>query len=280
MLCDMSRFPARRRARDAGRDPRSRLEKVRDLGVPFRRARPAPWREGNAFRLMDDGEEFFARMLAAIDAARTTVMLEMYLVTSGRLATRFVTALAAAAARGVRVAVLFDGFGSLGLRAEDRRRLTDAGAELCFYNVLGWRKRLANFLRDHRKLLLVDERVAFVGGAGLADEFLSDRPGGAWRDLMTEIRGPVLGDWHRLYCETWRRSGGTPIAPLAAPPQRLPDGVPGRVTTSAGWQRSELAEQRRRAHQRGARTRMGDQRLLRAVTALSQSVAPGRAARR
>ncbi len=98
-----------------------------------------PWRPGNRFRLLNDGAEFFARMLDAIEDARSYVLLEMYLVESGSVAERFIDALTRAAARGVQAAVLLDGFGSLSLTTADRRRLSDAGVELRFFNVLGWR---------------------------------------------------------------------------------------------------------------------------------------------
>src|SRR4029077_3988041 len=89
-----------------------------------------PWRTGNSFRLLDGGSEFFPRMLAAIDAASESVLLEMYLVRSSVIATRFFAALAEAVRRGARVCVIFDGFGALGLARADRRRLLQAGVEL------------------------------------------------------------------------------------------------------------------------------------------------------
>ena len=71
-----------------------------------------PWRDGNQFRLLIDGEQFYPVMLDAINAARVSVFLEMYLVTSGTVATAFIDALIAAAERGVMVCVLFDAFGA------------------------------------------------------------------------------------------------------------------------------------------------------------------------
>src|SRR4029077_11671726 len=89
-----------------------------------------PWRSGNRFHLLDDNERFFERMLQTIEGATAYVLLEMYLVESGIIAGRFVAALGRAARRGVRVCVIFDGFGSLGLAAAYRRNLTEAGVEL------------------------------------------------------------------------------------------------------------------------------------------------------
>ncbi|TLY96640.1 MAG: phosphatidylserine/phosphatidylglycerophosphate/cardiolipin synthase family protein [Gammaproteobacteria bacterium] len=200
-----------------------------------------PWRLGNEFRLLNDGGEFFARMLAAIEEARRYVLLEMYLVRSGAVATRFIDALGRAAGRGARVSVVFDGFGALGLTRADRRRLLDAGLELRFFNPLRLGNRLSNLLRDHRKLLVADGRVAFVGGAGLTDDFAPGARRGPWRELMVEIQGPVIADWQRAFARTWRRCG--PELALVEPPacEAHADGAAGRLSLSEARQRSVLA---------------------------------------
>jgi cardiolipin synthase A/B len=202
-----------------------------------------PWRTGNRFHLIAVSEEFFQRMLEAIDGACKYVLLEMYLVESGDLTDRFVAALAAAARRGLKVCVVLDGFGSLGLATADRARLRGAGVELRFYNALSWHKKLHNFLRDHRKLLIIDGQRAFVGGAGLTDEFAGLRGKGApWRDQMVEIVGPVMIDWQRAFARTWRRCGGS----LGLPDPAVTDdageaGAGGRVVLSEAAARSMLA---------------------------------------
>ncbi|HEY0767647.1 MAG TPA: phospholipase D-like domain-containing protein [Steroidobacteraceae bacterium] len=191
--------------------------------------------------MLNDGGEFFARMLEAIDTASRYVLLEMYLVRSGAIATRFIEAFGQAARRGARVCLLFDGFGALGLTRADRRRLLDAGVELRFYNPLRLKNRLSNLLRDHRKLLLTDGRVAFVGGAGLTDDFAPGAPRGPWRELMVEITGPVTVDWQHAFARSWRRCG--PELALADPTACAPraDGAAGRLSLSEARQRSVLA---------------------------------------
>jgi cardiolipin synthase A/B len=196
-----------------------------------------PWRPGNRFQLMTDSAEFFARMLAAIDAAAGHVLLEMYLVHSGQVAGAFSDALLRATARGVRCCVVLDGFGALGFAAADRRRLLEAGVELRFFNPLQLANRLRNFLRDHRKLLTVDGCVAFVGGAGLTDEFA---PGpNAWRELMLQIEGPVVADWQRAFARTWRRLGSALALPEPQP--HAAGGALGRLALSEARQYSVLA---------------------------------------
>jgi phosphatidylserine/phosphatidylglycerophosphate/cardiolipin synthase-like enzyme len=168
-----------------------------------------PWRPGNRFHLVAVSEEYFTRMLAAIISAQRYVLLEMYLVESGALTDRFAAELTAAAARGVKVYMVLDGFGALGLSGADRLRLSSGGVDLRFYNALSWRKKLHNFRRDHRKILVVDGRVAFVGGVGLTDEFSGDRnKGPPWRDQVVEIAGPVIADWEEAFWRTWQRCGG------------------------------------------------------------------------
>jgi phosphatidylserine/phosphatidylglycerophosphate/cardiolipin synthase-like enzyme len=200
-----------------------------------------PWRGGNRFQLLSDSEQYFERMLQAIEAASRYVLLEMYLVESGIVAGRFIEALGRAARRRVRVCVVFDGFGSLKLGSGYKRSLLEAGVELRVFNPIRLRTKLQNFLRDHRKLLLVDGVTAFVGGVGLTDEFaIPGRPGQPWRDLVVEIAGPVIVDWQRAFERTWRRADGSlalpdPVCPL------LEGGAEGRVALSEARERSMLA---------------------------------------
>ena len=154
---------------------------------------PAIATGASAVRILDGGAETFPRMLAAIDAARETVHLEVYAFALDATGERFVEALSAAARRGVRVQVVVDGVGS----ALDGRRLEtqlgSAGAQLRIFNPLRM-LLLGRFRRDHRKLLLVDDQVAFVGGINVGDEYGAPLPGGeggAWADLAAEVRGPA-----------------------------------------------------------------------------------------
>ena len=164
-----------------------------------------PWRSANQFELLIDGPQFFPRMLAAIDQAQVHVDLELYLVEAGDCAEAIVQALEQAARREVRVRCLFDGYGSLAFTPGLRRRLTDAGVELRFYNRLSWRRGLNNLYRDHRKLLLVDHQLAVVGGTGVTDEFW--QPGQNtcdWHEVMVAIEGPLVQDWQMLFDRQWR----------------------------------------------------------------------------
>lgn len=193
------------------------------------------WRDGNRFALLIDGDQFFPRMLDRITNARKFVWLEMYLFESGTVATRFIDALLAVADRGVSVKLLLDDFGSRGLSQDERLRLEHINIEVCFYNKLRWAKLFDNMARDHRKLLIVDGETAFVGGAGITDEFASpDSKDRQWRETMLEVAGPALQDWQVLFAEVWLRSRNNRIKESFIEPEVNPDGKKGRVTIARG----------------------------------------------
>ena len=168
-----------------------------------------PWRSGNCFELLLDGSQFFPRMLAAIAGAQRQVELELYLLTAGNCTTQLVERLCQAALRGVQVRCLLDGFGSLGLPPAQRAQLLDAGVQLRFYNPLSWRRGMRNLYRDHRKLLLVDGELAFVGGTGATDEFWQPQTNShAWHEVMVAIAGPLVSDWQQLFERQWQATLG------------------------------------------------------------------------
>ncbi|MFI7865500.1 phospholipase D-like domain-containing protein [Ectopseudomonas khazarica] len=219
-----------------------------------------PWRAGNRFELLLDGAVFFPRMLAAIAAAAQQVEVELYLIEDGQCSERLVDALCRAAARGVRVRGLFDAYGAAGLAVPARERLLAAGVELRWYNPLRWRRGVRNFHRDHRKLVLVDGRLAYVGGTGATDEFwLPSESRSPWHEVMVEIEGPLVGDWQQLFEHQWRaRFAWRPRhQPLAL---SLPDCPPaglglGRVAYADAAQHRDILLSLLRAL-RGARQRV------------------------
>jgi len=167
-------------------------------------ATPTPWRTGNRFELLINGDQFFPKMLDAINNANESICLEMYLVESCLTTDTFINAFCQAAKRNVSVRLLLDHVGSREFKHEDRRLLRDAGVSLHFYNRLKRRKKLNNLSRDHRKILLIDSKLVFIGGAGLTDNFnpnISKET--AWRDIMIMGRGPVIEDWVALFNHSW-----------------------------------------------------------------------------
>jgi len=131
-------------------------------------------------------EEGYRHMLAAIAGARDSVRLETYIFKAGGPGDRFRDALQAAAARGVRVRALVDGFGSNDLPRDYWDDLRAAGGEAAFFNPISLRRLV---IRDHRKLLVVDEQDAFVGGFNIAPEYEGDGVTRGWRDLGLVVSG-------------------------------------------------------------------------------------------
>mgnify|MGYP000471688775 CR=1 FL=1 len=167
-----------------------------------------PWREGNQYRLMIDGECFFPRLLEAIEQARESIEIELYLIDSGLSTRQWIDALLAARERGVRVYCLLDGVGTDGFKTAERRELEQAGAVLRFYNPPSVLSGSRLFHRDHRKLFLIDRRIAFVGGTGITDEFCQPDPQtgtATWHEQLLEIKGPVVEDWVSLFEYEWQR---------------------------------------------------------------------------
>jgi phosphatidylserine/phosphatidylglycerophosphate/cardiolipin synthase-like enzyme len=190
-----------------------------------------PWNAGHRFRLLVDGDEFYAAMLASIANARHFVLLEMYLLEPGHVADRFVATLCAAARRGVAVYVLLDGYGAHRLRRRDRQRFLDAGVEVAFFNPLKYLRWSKNLFRNHRKLLLVDGEIAYTGGAGISDVFDPGLQAGRhWHETMLEIRGPSVADWQSLFTSSWDRWAETPLQlPTTTAEPSTGQGALGRV---------------------------------------------------
>ena len=164
------------------------------------------WREQNNFELLVDGSNFFPVMLAAIRSSKQFVLLEMYLFNSGKVADSFIEVLIEAANRGVIVYVLLDDFGAMGFLKKDRTRLIEAGIHLSFYNPLRYGDLRRNLFRNHRKLLVSDYHIAFVGGAGITDEFNPQTVGKkAWHEVMIQIKGPNVLDWCEVFRKTWEQ---------------------------------------------------------------------------
>ncbi|MCE8021987.1 phosphatidylserine/phosphatidylglycerophosphate/cardiolipin synthase family protein [Halomonas sp. MCCC 1A11036] len=156
------------------------------------------WKTDNRIHLLPDSRCFVPALLEAIDAAEESIWFEQYLIESGQVTRRFFEALTRAAQRGVEVRVLLDSFGAVGLGRRERARLSAAGVALRHYNPFMMRRLRRNLMRSHRKLLLVDGRVAYTGGYCLTDDYL-----GNWFDLVVQAEGPVVQDGIKLFTDIW-----------------------------------------------------------------------------
>ena len=165
---------------------------------------------GNAVKPLDDGDEIFGAMLAAIDGARRSVCLETYIIEPDKVGNRFADSMIAAAGRGAAVRLLYDAIGGFELTSAYLRRLREAGVEIVeFHPVAPWRQRWNLSRRDHRKILVVDDEIGFVGGVNISDDYASEEAGGrGWRDSHCEIRGPAVLELARLFRRVWVNEGG------------------------------------------------------------------------
>ena len=157
--------------------------------------------------LLRDGAAFFPALLTAIASARHSVWLETYIFTQDETGQTVANALQAAAARGVQVNLLLDGFGSGSLSSAIQQALLDAGVRLLFFRPeIGlWPFRRQRLRRLHRKLALVDGRIGFVGGINIINDKRS--PSAPPRfDYAVEVTGPVCMDIAKTMSQQWRRT--------------------------------------------------------------------------
>jgi len=189
---------------------------------------PFPVRGGNSFRLLTGADTLIPAMEEALRSARRYVLLEQYLVSSGAMTDSFMDALIACTQRKVPVYMLLDHFGSRELSSADRRRLRNAGVSLAFYNPAHLTHFLRGLTRNHGKILLIDGELAFTGGAGISDDYQIGNMQQPWFDIVVEMRGPIVGDWQRLFMRSWQRWAD----PIDVPPV---------ASREAGEQRGRVA---------------------------------------
>ncbi len=183
------------------------------------------WRPKCEIIVLREGAETFPAMLAAMTTAKKSICLEVYILAADQTAQRFKDVLLERARAGIAVRVMYDAVGSFGLAASWFDELLAAGAEVVAFNPIAvWRRKFRLSHRDHRKIIVVDDEVAFIGGLNIANEYASTADGGkGWHDMHCRVRGPAVLDLARLFRRTWLATGGVPYAA----PQRAskaPDG--------------------------------------------------------
>ncbi|NJD36121.1 MAG: cardiolipin synthase ClsB [Betaproteobacteria bacterium] len=191
----------------------------------------ADFLSGNRLRLLQSGGEYFPALIAAIDAAAHEVHLETYIFADDATGRRVGAALTRAAQRGVAVRVLVDGFGAREFAAGLGASLAAGRVEVMTYRPeVGWfgfrRHRLR---RLHRKLAVVDGRLAFVGGINVIDDFDGGEAAAARFDYAISVEGPLVGRIHATMRHVWRlvrwaHLGRRPPPPPALPPAPPSDG--------------------------------------------------------
>ena len=184
-----------------------------------------PLRLGNQVNLLQDGPATYAAMFAAIRGARDHINLESYIIEDDEVGRQFADLLLERQAQGVQVNLIYDSVGAFGTPRAYFERLAKAGVQVLEFNPvnpLAVRKSWLINNRDHRKLLIVDGHIAFIGGINISDVYSSGSASAhvvkaatnsaPWRDTDLRIEGPVVGDLQKLFIETWRKQGGKPLA--------------------------------------------------------------------
>ncbi len=168
---------------------------------------PAPASEGNQVRLLPSGKETFEAVLADIEGARERVWLETYIFKPDEVGLQLIQALVDAARRGCDVILLVDRFGAHALRDRHVQPLREAGGHAIWFNPLlalkphSAKVTLFGAHRDHRKILVVDDHVAYTGGRNVGLEWVGGGPD-SFYDVMVRIQGPAAPDFAGIFLET------------------------------------------------------------------------------
>ena len=168
---------------------------------------------GNQLTILNNGDEFYPAMLAAIAAAELSITVEAYIYWAGDIGRQFAEALAARARAGLRVKILLDSVGSSTIGEDILKILEDGKCQLAWYNPFSWRRMHRYNHRTHRKSLIIDGRVAFTGGAGIADHWRGQaRNPDEWRDLQIRIEGPAVMPLQTGFAQNWLQTTGELIS--------------------------------------------------------------------
>jgi cardiolipin synthase len=160
--------------------------------------------QGNSVTVLTNGTQFYPAMLDAIRCASSSINMECYIFQPGKIADAFIEALSERARAGVNVTMVVDAIGSFNLWGRPVKRLREAGCRIESYQRVRWYSlaRLNN--RTHRELVIVDGRVAFTGGAGIADWWaIPEGRTKPWRDTMLRIEGPIVAALQGVAAENW-----------------------------------------------------------------------------
>jgi len=158
------------------------------------------WTSGNRLLLLEDGEEFYPELLEAIESAQKEILGELYIFQEDRVGQEFAKAFMEAALRGVRVSLILDAFGSFDLSSRFVHDLRAAGVQVLFYEGLAqvFKERAKFMHRLHRKVFLIDEKKAFVGGINIEQRHLRRSRPESFLDYSVYVEGPVVHKIARL----------------------------------------------------------------------------------
>lgn len=181
---------------------------------------------GNRAQVLENGDQFFPLLLADINQAKESVHLETYIWWRGNVCDQLARALANAAHRGVEVRVLVDASGGHKMTKQNEALMGREGVKLASFHPIGLKSlgRLNN--RDHRKLAIIDGRIGYIGGYGIADEWSGHaQDKDHWRDTGLRIVGPTVNRMQGAFCENWIEQTGEILAGEKYFPHTVPAGT-------------------------------------------------------
>jgi len=181
-----------------------------------------PCLANNQVSLLIDGQATFDAIFKAIEAAHDTVLIQFFIIHDDGIGRELKALLLRKAAEGVKIYVLFDSVGSHALPSADKQSLREGGVQIrAFATRRGWFNRFQVNFRNHRKIVVVDGMLGFMGGHNVGDEYLGGNPRlSPWRDTHVQVSGPVLACLQESFAEDWY------WAARQLPPLILPDTYP------------------------------------------------------
>jgi cardiolipin synthase A/B len=206
----------------------------------------APLRQGNRVTVLRNGREIFPAMLEAIQHANETVNFATYVYWTGSIAPQFAQALGERAAAGVEVNVLLDAVGAAKMDRGLVDQLERAGATVAWFRPPKWHTLHKLNNRTHRKILILDGKVGFTGGVGIAEEWTGNcEDSEHWRDTHVRMEGPIVRDLLSGFVDNWAEATGCMLSGRQHLPDvaGLDDGIQAQVTRSTAQKGSTDAEQ-------------------------------------
>lgn len=187
----------------------------------------SPLMVGNKVDLLIDGPSTYAAMLSAIETAKDHINMETYIFEDDEVGQQFAALLIAKQKNGVQVNLIYDSVGSLSTPKEFFTTLKESGINVLEFNPINPLIKKKDWdvnQRDHRKLLIVDGKTAFLGGINISSVYSSGSFGRSskkskknensipWRDTHLQLNGPVVGEFQKIFTETWAQQKGEPLA--------------------------------------------------------------------
>ena len=164
----------------------------------------SPVVRGGTVELLQNGDAFYPRMLADLRAARRTIHFQVYIFEPDEIGRQFIELFEQKAREGVKVRLLVDAFGALKLKKKWREQMEAAGVDVQLFRPLDHRNLPRIFKRTHRRAIVVDDRVAYTGGAAVSKKWAGDvRTKHEWRDSMTRVTGPMVATVQTAFTNNW-----------------------------------------------------------------------------